>query len=63
MTNNKGGNTMFYRLFNELLADINYTKDDVMLMYHRINKGTDEPSKTQRFQRIFNYLYTTLKYE
>ena len=37
MTNNKGGNTMFYRLFNELLADINYTKDDVMHMYHRIN--------------------------
>ncbi|EJE06758.1 MULTISPECIES: hypothetical protein [Staphylococcus] len=54
---------MFYRLFNELLADFNYTKDDVMHMYHRINKGTDEPGKTQRFQRVFNYLYTTLKYQ
>ncbi|MGW9977759.1 hypothetical protein [Staphylococcus epidermidis] len=46
-----------------MLADINYTKDNVMHMYHRINKGTDEPSKTQRFQRIFNYLYTIIKYE
>ncbi|WP_461676360.1 hypothetical protein [Staphylococcus warneri] len=50
---------MFYRRCNELLADVNYTQDDVMQMYHRINEGTDAPGEVQQFQRIFNYLYAT----
>lgn len=54
---------MFYRRCNELLADVNYTQDDVMQMYHRINGGTDAPGEAQQFQRIFNYLYATLKCE
>ena len=50
---------MFYRLFNELLADINYTKDDVMHMYHRINKGQMNQVKHNDFN-VFLITYIPL---
>ncbi len=54
---------MIYSKCNELLKDVNYTQDDIMQMHSRINEGTDEPGEAQQFQRIFNYLYTSLKCE